>query len=31
MMNVPRRRKKIGDLWEQLLREKGRVNLEPFL
>jgi bifunctional non-homologous end joining protein LigD len=31
MMNVPRRLKKVCDLWEPLLREKGRVNLEPLL
>jgi len=31
MRNVPRRLKKIGDLWEPLLREKSRVRLEAFL
>ena len=31
MMNVPRRLKKVGDLWEPLLREKSRVRLERFL
>jgi bifunctional non-homologous end joining protein LigD len=31
MMNVPRRLKKIGDLWEPLLDTKARVRLEPFL
>jgi len=31
MMNVPRRVKKLGDLWDQLLREKGRVRLERVL
>jgi bifunctional non-homologous end joining protein LigD len=31
MMNVPQRLKKLGDLWEPLLSEKGRVRLEPFL
>jgi bifunctional non-homologous end joining protein LigD len=31
MMNVPQRLKKLGDLWEPLLREKGRVRLERFL
>ena len=28
MLNVPQRVKKLGDLWEPLLREKGRVRLE---
>jgi bifunctional non-homologous end joining protein LigD len=28
MMNVPQRLKKLGDLWEPLLLEKGRVRLE---
>ena len=31
MMNVPRRLKKVGDLWEPLLHEKSRVRLERFL
>jgi bifunctional non-homologous end joining protein LigD len=31
MRNVPHRLKKIGDLWEPLLREKSRVRLEAFL
>jgi bifunctional non-homologous end joining protein LigD len=31
MMNVPQRLKKVGDLWEPLLRDKGRVRLERFL
>jgi bifunctional non-homologous end joining protein LigD len=31
MMNVPQRLKKLGDLWEPLLLEKGRVRLEHFL
>jgi bifunctional non-homologous end joining protein LigD len=31
MMNVPRRLKKVGDLWEPLLDTKPRVRLEPFL
>ena len=31
MMNVPRRLKKVGDLWEPLLDAKARVRLEPFL
>jgi bifunctional non-homologous end joining protein LigD len=31
MMNVPRRLKKRGDLWEPLLHENGRVRLERFL
>jgi bifunctional non-homologous end joining protein LigD len=31
MMNVPQRLKKVGDLWEPLLSQKGRVRLEPFL
>jgi bifunctional non-homologous end joining protein LigD len=31
MMNVPQRLKKLGDLWEPLLSEEGRVRLEPFL
>jgi bifunctional non-homologous end joining protein LigD len=31
MMNVPRRVRKLGDLWEPLLREKCRVRLERFL
>jgi len=31
MRNVPRRLKKIGDLWEPLLREKPRIRLEAFL
>jgi len=31
MMNVPQRLKELGDLWEPLLREKGRVRLERFL
>jgi hypothetical protein len=31
MLNVPQRLKKVGDLWEPLLRDKGRVRLERFL
>jgi bifunctional non-homologous end joining protein LigD len=31
MLNVPQRVKKLGDLWEPLLREKGRVRLERLL
>ena len=31
MMNVPLRLRKLGDLWEPLLHEKGRVRLERFL
>jgi bifunctional non-homologous end joining protein LigD len=31
MMNVPQRLKKLGDLWEPLLREKGRVHLDRVL
>jgi bifunctional non-homologous end joining protein LigD len=31
MRNMPRRLKKIGDLWEPLLREKPRLRLEAFL
>lgn len=31
MMNVPQRLRKLGDLWEPVLREKGRVRLERFL
>jgi len=31
MMNVPQRVKRLGDLWEPLLSEKGRVRLERFL
>ena len=31
MVNVPRRLKKVGDLWEPLLDTKARVRLEPFL
>jgi bifunctional non-homologous end joining protein LigD len=31
VMNVPRRLKKVGDLWEPLLDTKARVRLEPFL
>jgi len=31
MLNVPQRVRKLGDLWEPLLREKGRVRLERFL
>ncbi|HEY4816779.1 MAG TPA: non-homologous end-joining DNA ligase [Candidatus Acidoferrum sp.] len=31
MMNVPQRVRKLGDLWEPLLREKGRVRLDRFL
>ena len=31
VMNVPQRLKRLGDLWEPLLREKGRVRLERFL
>ena len=31
MMNVPRRLKKVGDLWEPLLETETRVRLEPFL
>ena len=31
MLNVPQRVKRLGDLWEPLLREKGRVRLERLL
>src|SRR6202030_3043950 len=31
MLNMPQRVKRLGDLWEPLLREKGRVRLERFL
>jgi bifunctional non-homologous end joining protein LigD len=31
MMNVPRRVKKLGDLWEPLVKGKARVRLERFL
>jgi bifunctional non-homologous end joining protein LigD len=31
MLNMVKRLKKMGDLWEPLLREKERVRLEPFL
>jgi bifunctional non-homologous end joining protein LigD len=31
IMNVAQRLKKLGDLWEPLLREKGRLRLERFL
>jgi bifunctional non-homologous end joining protein LigD len=31
MMNVPDRVKKLGDLWETLLRDKGRARLERLL
>ena len=31
MRNVPQRLRKLGDLWEPLLKESGRVRLEPFL
>jgi bifunctional non-homologous end joining protein LigD len=31
MMNVPDRVKKLGDLWEPLLRDKGRARLEHLL
>ena len=31
MGNVPQRLRKLGDLWQPLLRQKGRVRLEPFL
>jgi bifunctional non-homologous end joining protein LigD len=31
MLNVPQRVKRLGDLWEPLLREKGRVRLERSL
>jgi bifunctional non-homologous end joining protein LigD len=31
MMNVPQRVKTLDDLWEPLLREKGRVRLERFV
>jgi bifunctional non-homologous end joining protein LigD len=31
MLNVPRRLRKIGDLWKPLLGERGRVNLGKFL
>ena len=31
MMNVPQRLRKLGDLWDPVLREKGRVRLERFL
>jgi bifunctional non-homologous end joining protein LigD len=31
MMNVPQRLKRLGDLWEPLLRDKSRVRLERFV
>jgi bifunctional non-homologous end joining protein LigD len=31
MLNMVKRLKKLGDLWEPLLREKERVRLKPFL
>ena len=31
MMNVPQRLRKLGDLWDPVLREKSRVRLERFL
>jgi bifunctional non-homologous end joining protein LigD len=31
MMNVPQRLRKVGDLWEPLLREKARVRLDRLL
>jgi hypothetical protein len=31
MRNVPGRVKRLGDLWEPLLWEKGRVRLERLL
>jgi bifunctional non-homologous end joining protein LigD len=31
MLNMVKRLKKLGDLWERLLREKELVRLEPFL
>jgi bifunctional non-homologous end joining protein LigD len=31
MMNVPQRVRKLGDLWNPLLRGKDRVRLESFL
>jgi bifunctional non-homologous end joining protein LigD len=31
LLNMPKRLKKIGDLWKPLLAKTGRVRLEPFL
>jgi bifunctional non-homologous end joining protein LigD len=31
MLNMPKRLKKVGDLWKPLLSKTGRVRLEPFL
>jgi hypothetical protein len=31
MDNVPRRVRKVGDLWAPLLAKKGRFNLKAFL
>ena len=31
LLNLPKRLKKIGDLWKPLLAKTGRVRLEPFL
>ena len=31
MDNVPRRVKKLGDLWTPLLAKKGRFNLKAFI
>ncbi len=31
MLTVPRRLKKVGDLWKPLLAQRGRVRLEKFL
>jgi bifunctional non-homologous end joining protein LigD len=31
MQTVPRRLKKLGDLWKPVLAQRGRVRLEKFL
>jgi bifunctional non-homologous end joining protein LigD len=31
ILNMPKRLKKVGDLWKPLLTKTGRVRLEPFL
>jgi hypothetical protein len=31
LRNMPKRLKKVGDLWKPLLSKTGRVRLEPFL
>jgi bifunctional non-homologous end joining protein LigD len=31
MQTVPRRLKKLGDLWKPVLTQRGRVRLEKFL